>query len=257
MSILSLLNTLILRSTTNPPLTNKGAAVAASEEDGNWVKVFNALQDVVNGANVTAYDAGNTYDYYSTDVAEKFAGYDNKIWKAVYVGSPSNFSGQTPAEGSYWTQVTLAQILGNPIALTKMAEAFDDTRGASIIYETDWLLLTEKDIFTNPVTILLSGGVSVFIVPISATWSLDAGATAFDFGGAGIWIAYDSDPTTKLCAFSQSRINSATDNFRESHAGAVDIIENDKLIITSGADATVGDGTYYCKLRYRIVQKPF
>jgi hypothetical protein len=258
MSILSDLNSLVLRDTSNPPLTNKGSALDFSEADGNIVKIFNAIQDIVSGANVPAYDAGATYDYYSTDAAEKFVSYDSKIWSAVYVGSPSSFSGQTPAESSYWSQVTLAQMLGNPIALTKIAERFSTDNNPSAIYESDWLGLTDKDVFTNPVVLTDLPPTDEFIIPLFLIFSLDAGGVAFDFDAAGIYVDFTDTIGNKMLVILQADINSASDKyviipFTSSKA----ISKNQTLSLSADADATVGNGTYYFKLLYTIIQSPF
>lgn len=259
MSILSDLNSLVLRDTANPPLTNKGSALDFSEADGNIVKIFNAIQDIVSGANVPAYDAGKTYDYYSTDAAEKFVSYDSKIWSAVYVGSPSSFSGQTPAEGSYWTQVTLAQMLGNPVALTKIAEQFDDTRNSAAIYATDWQSSTAKDISTNPINVTdLPAESGFYYSPVYADFALDAGAVAFDFGGGGIYFDFSTSLGNKMIPIQQAKINSATDVIvRIGIASNTLMTENDKIQLTAAANATVGTGTYYFKLYYQKIAKPF
>lgn len=110
MSILSTLDSLILRDTSHPPLTNKGSELTYAEWDARTIGFYDAIQSIVSGQGVTAYDAGATYDMFSTSIYEQFASYDGRIWKAVYTGSPSSFSGQTPSESIYWTQVTLAEV---------------------------------------------------------------------------------------------------------------------------------------------------
>jgi hypothetical protein len=259
MSILSDLNSLVLRDTSNPPLTDKGSALSFAEADANIVKIFNAIQDIVSGANVPAYDAGTTYDFYSTNAAEKFASYDSKIWSAVYVGSPSSFSGQTPAESSYWTQVTLAQMLGNPVALTKIAEAFDDTRNAAAIYASDWQSSTAKDIFTNPIDVTdLPAESGFYYSPIYADFALNAGGVAYDFGGGGIYFDFSSSLGNKMIPIQQAKINSATDVIvRIGIAANTLMTDNDKIQLTAAADATVGTGEYWWRVYYQKIAKPF
>lgn len=122
MSVLSDLDDLILRSKSHPPLSTKGSELTYGEWDDQSILVYDAVQSIVSGSNVTAYDAGKTYDMFSTDVRDQYAGYDGRIWKASYVGSPSTFSGQTPEEGIYWTQVTLAEMIPNILTLIRNSE---------------------------------------------------------------------------------------------------------------------------------------
>lgn len=259
MSNLYDLDTMILRDTTNPPLTNKGSELTYGEFDGNFIEIYNAIQDIVNGANIPAYDAGATYDQYSTDPKDKFVLYNSRIWKATYNGSPSTFTGQTPAEGSYWTQISLAQMLGNPVALTKIAEAFDDTLDASNLYETAWQSSTSKTLFASPVAV--TGGdapaAGYAKVPVALLFGLDAGGVAYDFGGNGIYLAYSTAPTTRLIQVAQASINAAADVYKNLVPATNNNYLNDDFVIASDADANVGTGTYWFKVIYRKIALPF
>jgi hypothetical protein len=117
MSILSDLDTLVLRQTSHPPLITKGAELTYAEMDARATAMYDAIQSIVSGANVTAYDAGATYDQYDPDIYKRFAGYNGRIWKAIYSGSPSTFTGETPSESVYWTQVTLAEMIPDVLGL--------------------------------------------------------------------------------------------------------------------------------------------
>lgn len=121
MSILSELDDLILRSVSHPPLTTKGSELTYTEWDTHVTAIYDAIQSIVSGQGVTAYDAGRTYDMFSTDIYDQYAGYDSRIWKASYVGSPSGFSGQTPSESIYWTQVTLAELIPDVLKMVDVA----------------------------------------------------------------------------------------------------------------------------------------
>lgn len=110
MSVLSELENMVLRALVHPPLPTKNAELSYVEQDTRIAAIYDAVQSIVSGQGVTAYDAGATYDMFSTSIYEQFASYDGRIWKAVYTGSPSSFSGQTPSESIYWTQVTLAEV---------------------------------------------------------------------------------------------------------------------------------------------------
>lgn len=175
------LDGMILRDTTNPPLTDKGSALTYGEFDGNFVKQYNAIQDIVSGENVTAYDAGATYDQYSTDVYEQYAGYDGRIWKAVYNGSPSSFSGQTPAEGVYWTQVSLAQMVPNIMALAQLATEISTRRNSCPAYCAKVTLTAAQVLQLNstPIQIVAAPGYGKAIDVISVARKLDFNSIAY------------------------------------------------------------------------------
>lgn len=249
----------ILRDTTNPPLTNKGSELTYGEFDGNFVKQYNAIQDIVSGENVTAYDAGATYDQYSTDIYERFASYDNRIWKATYNGSPSSFSGQTPAEGSYWTQVSLAQTIPNIMSVADIAaSAIAGKKGCCMQYCTAWQEFDSViDLQSNPVDIvgLEAPGAGKIIVPKFLLFSLDAGGTVYDYNAFGIFLAYSTAPANGF-QITQAQINSATDlNHLLAIGGAW--VTNDKMVMTANADASQGTGKFYIKVIYQIEDAPF
>lgn len=164
----------ILRDTSNPPLIDKGSELTYAEFDGNFVKQYNAIQSIVDGSNVTAYDPAATYDQYSTDVYEQYCGYGSRIWKATYNGSPSSFTGQTPAEGSYWTQVSLAQLLPNIMALSELAYETNARRGVCPAYCAKVTITSAQVLQLNstPIEIVPAPGAGKAIDIISATAKL-------------------------------------------------------------------------------------
>lgn len=262
MSILSTLDSLILRATSNPPLITKGAELNYAEWDARTIGFYNAVQSIVSGQGVTAYDAGATYDMYGTTIYEKFASYDGRIWKASYVGSPSSFSGQTPAEGIYWTQITLAELLPNILELAQLATNMQTESNPCPQYCTGWQSFTAQDLNSNPIDItgLEARGAGTLVVPVAVLFSLDAGGTAYDFGVTGINLVYSTVPATPILqAASQAAINSASDTNRFSNnvQTATGVIENDKLQLSASSDATQGNGTYYIRVVYKIMDTAF
>lgn len=117
MSTLSALDAMVLRETVYPPLTTKAAELTFAEWDQRVIDMYAAIHDIVSGGNVEAYNPATVYDSTSSDPYLKFAGYNSRIWQAVFAGT---FSGQTPAEGVYWTQITLAQMLPNVLKLVEV-----------------------------------------------------------------------------------------------------------------------------------------
>jgi len=108
---------MVLRETAYPPLTTKAAELTYAEWDQRVIDMYAAIQDIVSGGNVEAYNPATVYDSTSSNPYKKFVGYNSRIWQAVFAGT---FSGQTPAEGVYWTQITLAQMLPNVLKLVEV-----------------------------------------------------------------------------------------------------------------------------------------
>lgn len=260
MSNLSDLDTMILRDTSNPPLTNKGSELTYGEFDGNFIEIYNAIQDIVNGANVPAYDAAATYDQYSTDPKERFVSYDSRIWSATYNGSPSTFTGQTPAEGSYWTQISLAQMLGNPVSLTKIAEAFDDTREAAGIYIAE-LEIATADVLTlngTPLEIVAAPGAGKVIEVISASRKLTFNSIVY---ATNTRLALIHDTATDvLVEWGNAGLNASVTNILQgainlaTAATDTQLIENKAVMVTVEiGEATAGNSDIKVYVVYRII----
>jgi hypothetical protein len=130
---------MVLRQEVYPPMTTKNAELTFTEWDDRVIDIYRVIQDVVNGDNVDAYNPAKTYDGTSSDVYSKFAGYNSRIWQAVYAGT---FTGETPEEGIYWTQVTLAQMLPNVLKLAEIGS------GASNAIQQGGVLLPSAEILT-------------------------------------------------------------------------------------------------------------
>lgn len=252
----------ILRDTSNPPLIDKGSELTYGEFDGNFVKQYNAIQSIVDGSNVEAYDPAATYDQYSTDVYEQYCGYDSRIWKATYNGSPSSFSGQTPAEGSYWTQVSLAQLLPNIMALADLSYATAARRGCCPQFCTAWQSFTNKDLNSNPVDItdLAAPGAGKIIVPKFIMFALDYNSVAYNFSAfTGINLIYAGHAAGLLGTIPGFQINGTADIYtvQPITSSSTAVYVNTKMQLYATADATVGNSTYYIKVIYQIEDAPF
>jgi len=186
MSELGDLDSVVLRSVSNPPLSTKGSDLTFTELDNHAVKLYDAVQAIVSGENVTAYDAGTTYDMFSTDVNQQFASYNSRIWKAVYVGSPSTFSGQTPEEGIYWEQVSLAQLMPN---ILKIAEIGNDTTSALVkLHSQNVNSADVLHLHSTPIAMTIARSSGENISPIFPI----VGSVVFDS------VAYDTNTTLGL-----------------------------------------------------------
>jgi hypothetical protein len=174
MSALNDLDAMVLRQEVYPPMTTKNAELTFTEWDDRVIDIYRAIQDVVNGDNVDAYNPATTYDGTSSDVYLKFVGYNSRIWQAVFAGT---FSGETPAEGIYWTQVTLAQMLPNVLKLAEIGSGASQ----SVKFHTE--IIAPAAVLTgNTTPIILSiprqAGQSIGIVA-TPVFSLSYGTTAY------------------------------------------------------------------------------
>lgn len=122
MSILGTLDSLIVRETAHPPLFTKGSELTYAEWDARTVAFYDAIQSIVYGGNVETYNPSTIYDDSSSDVYKKFAGYGSRIWQAI-----GTFSNETPEEGIYWTQITLAQLIPDVLKLAQLKRDYTTT----------------------------------------------------------------------------------------------------------------------------------
>jgi hypothetical protein len=150
-------------------------------------------------------------------------------------------------------------MLPNILELARFAENIETGLETTAIFETAWQSFTNQDLNSNPVDItgLEAAGAGTAVVPVAVYFSLDAGATTYDFGVGGISLIY-SGATSPIVNISQSAINSASDVhgvYKVQDTAAIDA--NTKMQLYSLADATQGDGTYYVKVLYKIITLPF
>jgi hypothetical protein len=200
MSVLGDLDGMILREVVNPPLPTKNAELTLAEWDDRVVAMYNAFQDIVSGVNVEAYDPSATYDGTSSDVYEKFAGYGGRIWQAVFAGA---FSGQTPAEGIYWTQVTLAQLLPNVLKLAEVASGppCQCVRNSRVILDAADIAALN----TAPMALTPTPSGTEYIEPIAINVMYTHGGSSFTGGGAMLFlIANAAGPIASLADIIQA-----------------------------------------------------
>jgi hypothetical protein len=253
MSILSDLDTLILRETSHPPLTTKGAELTFAEMDERIIAVYDAVQSIVSGANVTAYDAGTTYDQYDPDIRNRFVGYDSRIWQAAYAGSPSTFSGQTPEEGVYWTQVTLAEMLPNIMKIAEMS----DTDG--VVVKTAKLVIPTAQVLTLnsvPVAFGLTVPSGYYVQPISVAASLDYNSIAYATN-MRVGIRFIG-AAAGLSVFNNAFLSSASDAFfsigHSSPTGTNVIVGTDLEVFVETGNPTAGNSDITIYLTYVLIE---
>lgn len=257
MSILSTLDSLILRQTSNPPLTTKGSELTFAEWDARTIGFYDAVQSIVTGDNVTAYDAGATYDQYDPDIRNRYASYNSRIWMATYNGSPSSFSGQTPAEGVYWTQVTLAQMMPNILELARFAENLSASLNPCPVYCAR-LDITSAEVLalnSTPLQIVAAPGAGYAIEVISATVNIDYNTTPYATNTTITLITDGADiyqVAADILGADVSKI-ALLRGITDPTASQTVIIENAALMVSSVAgDPTAGDSDISVTVTYRI-----
>jgi hypothetical protein len=253
MSVFSELDNMVLRETSNPPLTTKGSELTFEQMDARIIAMYDVVQSIVSGVNVTAYDAGTTYDKFDSDITKRYASYDSRIWEAAYVGSPSTFSGQTPEEGVYWTQVTLAELMPNILPLANFATHISNTNNACPTYCAK-LTIPSADVLqlnSTPQTIVAAQGAGTIIEVISASvkmvYNSAAYATNTDLqlmtSGGNINLARNTEI-----------LLSTSDKIRSFAITEGDIIENTALVVTTRTgNPTAGDSDITVYVLYRII----
>jgi len=244
MSALSDLDDIVLRSVVNPPLTTKGSRLSYSELDNHAVKLYDAVQSIVSGANVTDYDNSKTYDKFSTDIRDRYVGYNNRIWEAAYVGSPSTFSGQTPAEGIYWTQVTLAELMPNILPLARLADELTSTNQPLATYVNNSIIASADVLTSNatPINLSVPRQSGQTILPIAATVGIDSITTPYNTNTtlAVRYVGADTDLFTLDClGRTDSNAVQMEKNFTVG-AGQSQILSNTDLEVYTKAGNPIG-----------------
>lgn len=87
-----------LRETDNAPLTNNNAPLSGAQHDENHINIYNDLVALNSGGDVDAYNALTEYD----NTTNKYVSYGGFVWLYIFA-TPE--TGETPAEGTHWTQV--------------------------------------------------------------------------------------------------------------------------------------------------------
>ena len=252
MSILGDLDSLILRDTSHPPLTNKGSELTYAELDARATAIYDAIQSIVYGGNVTAYDAGATYDQYDPDIYKRYAGYNSRIWKAIYAGSPSTFSGQTPAEGVYWTQVSFAEMFQNPLA------AIDDVNNCVCIKSASLTIATAQvlTLHSIPVAFGLTVPSGYYVQPTSIAASLDYNSIAYATN-TRVAIRFIG-AASGLSVFNNAFLSSASDAFfsvgHSSPTGTNVIVNTDIEAYVETGNPTAGNSDITIYLTYVLIK---
>jgi len=101
---------ILLRATSNPPLTTKGSALSWAELDANWIEIYNAFVALSQSSYVAAYDNAVEYD----DTVNNYVSYSSQIWKFINSTPATNV---TPVEGATWTKVYATDLVNRPLPI--------------------------------------------------------------------------------------------------------------------------------------------
>lgn len=248
MSILSDLDNMVLFDTNHPPLGNKaGSPLTPAEWDARVTAMYDAIQSIVSGVNVTAYNPATTYDSGSTDIYKKYAGYNSRIWQAI-----GSFTGETPEEGVYWTQVTLAELMPDPLALIARNDNCECLHSASLtIASADVLQLN-----STPLTIVAAQGAGTAIEVISASVRLTYGSV--QYATNTVLLLKTSGASEPQVKWAQSILGASSNMLAksiESPNTSSDMIENAGLQVSvSSGNPTAGDSDITVYVTYRVIQ---
>lgn len=141
---------LILRTTNNPPLTNKGAAIASSEFDSNFIAIYNDLLTHMASSFLPSYDSGTEYD----DTEDNFVSYSGRVYQFIAV-TPA--TGVTPVDGATWQEITPAKLSHVKDRDGKLAEHTANEVEASEIRSFIDGFVPNSNIGTDDLTIDSSG----------------------------------------------------------------------------------------------------
>lgn len=163
------LEDILLRSTSHPDLTRKGAELTYTEGDSNLIIIYEALKALNSGAGLTPYDPLTGY------VGTYYVSYNNNIWEHIGAGVST---GVTPGTNPLvWQLSSIGQVihaqntdiylaLGTPfqISAIQIRGMYDSlvisvnlaglltTRSLNELRPGYWYFITDKNVLVKAVT---------------------------------------------------------------------------------------------------------
>ena len=219
---------ILLRATSNPPLTTKGSALTWAELDANWIEIYDAFVALSQSSYVAAYSASVTYD----DTIINYAMYSNQLWKCI---AASPIIAITPTDGVNWTKVYATDFVGR-------SQSYEIKR-----------TITADEInsgFSNEIEIIKSFGTAYFSEITFAYVKFNYGTIPFD--ATTMYIKHDGVTTPFLGI---TGINGSASFFKRASSSTGDVSANAKVVAAFNADGTsspLGDSTIDIYLTYKV-----
>lgn len=108
------INDIVLRTTSNPPLTTKGSELTLAELDNNFIQIYQYITAMNAGGAVPAFNMATTY------TGAKYVTYGGKIYQHISATPTTGvIPGTNPAK---WAEITLGPLVHVPNTDTKLAE---------------------------------------------------------------------------------------------------------------------------------------
>lgn len=162
---------ILLRSTNNPPLVNKGAKLSNAEIDANFIDVYDALVALSQSSHVPAYSAAITY------ITGEYVQHVNQLYKMIASTPQVNITPGTVPALLVWLPVYSADMAQAPNGVTNFSKLITSAEilGSGIV---------------GGVPVELLGARGVDLVTIFETL---AATVVFDEGSPG-GVAYGTTP---------------------------------------------------------------
>lgn len=122
-------DSLILRQTTNPPLTNKNDFLTSEDFDSNFVKIYDDLVGMLVTSGVLDWNVSNTYD----DTIEQFAMYNGRLYRYIYSSPSTGVIPAAPGSEDYWIEIFPTDLAHRKNSDTILAEGTPDEVSAAEI----------------------------------------------------------------------------------------------------------------------------
>lgn len=90
-------DSLKLRETNYPPLTNNDASLSATEFDQNYIKIYDDLVRLISASGILAYNGATEYD----ETTNSLVSYNSRLYRFIFA-SPA--TGIVPTNTEYWLE---------------------------------------------------------------------------------------------------------------------------------------------------------
>jgi len=218
---------LLLRTTSNPPLTTKGSAILMTEYDATLIALYNILVEQSQSSYVVAYSASVYYE----NVVNNYVVYSNQLWKCLSV---TPIIAITPVEGVNWTAVYASDLAFKKEIYSARIE------------------MTAADIK------LAAGKLAVAAPRVEFAVEILSMAVKYTYGSAAFtstMLYALTDTAAKQQFETASFLSGASSLFfkADQSSQTANLLAGKAVYITPNASSDVGDGTAVIYLTYRYI----